>query len=257
MSARLPVLGFHDFDDGGSVISFPPGLFERALTRLTDRGYRTIGLLDAAHRIAQRQPFPERTFVITIDDGYRAVYEVAFPIIQRLGLSATVFLTVGRALRPDLDARLPDLEGRTMLSWPEIREMHDGGMEFGAHTLTHPYLNRIPTEDARVEISQSKAAIEETLGAEVRSFCYPFGYVDSRTRDVVARQFDCACGGHSLGLVTARSDVYALKRVDAYYLRSDLLFGLIATPMFPFYVAARQVPRGARHLVTSLWQKGR
>ena len=76
--------------------------------------------------------------MITFDDGYRSVYEEAFPVLERYGMCATVFLTVGEDEGKEPASRLPSLNGHPMLSWSEIREMNSAAMGVGAHTLTHP-----------------------------------------------------------------------------------------------------------------------
>ena len=135
-----------------------------------------------------------------------------------------------------------------MLSWSEIREMGSYGIEFGAHTLTHPDLTLLDTGDARDEILASKAIIENALGSPVVSFAYPYGRCNDRIRSIVAEQFSGACTD-ILELITARSDPYTLPRVDAYYLRTDRLCRLILTRFFPWYVRLRAVPRRTRRML--------
>jgi hypothetical protein len=85
----------------------------------------------------------------------------------------------------------------------------------------------------------------------VTSFAYPRGWYDERSRRIAQRHFDSACAD-TLGLLSPRSDLYGLERVDAYYLRSDRLFGLMATKLFPWYVSTRSVPRRLRRSVAGL-----
>lgn len=165
-------------------------------------------------------------------------------------MSATVYLTPGANGTTDSADRLAPLDGRGMLSWREIREMHRAGIVFGAHTLTHPDLTRLPLSAMEVEVLRSKAIIEEALGTSVDCFAYPLGRYDERSRDLVRRYFACACSNR-LGLITTGSDVYALKRVDAYYLRRGWGFDLMLTPLFPWYIRARAVPRGVRRALVT------
>jgi peptidoglycan/xylan/chitin deacetylase (PgdA/CDA1 family) len=245
MAPWLPILTFHDIDDHRSVISISPGVFRRGIARLHDRGYRTLSLLEVVDCLGRGALFPERSLVITFDDGYQTVYDEAFPVLQRYGLSATVFLTVGEKGTAGPSDRLPSLEGRSMLTWREIREMHRWGIHFGAHTLTHPDLTRLPFDRVEAEVCDSKAIIEDALGAPVACFAYPYGRYDHRSREIAWQYFACACSDR-LGLITAGSDPYALERVDAYYLRSDPLFDVMLTRLFPWYIRARRIPRRIR-----------
>jgi peptidoglycan/xylan/chitin deacetylase (PgdA/CDA1 family) len=245
MAAWLPILTFHDIDDQRSFISFSPRVFRLGMAKLHESGYQTLSLLEAVDYLRRGTSFPDRSLVITFDDGYQTMYDEAFPVLQRYGLSATVFLTVGEKGTAGSSDRLPSLEGRSMLTWREIREMHRWGINFGAHTLTHPDLTRLPFDRVEAEVCDSKAIIEDALGARVDSFAYPYGRYDRRSRQVVQQYFACACSD-KLGLITAGSDPYTLERVDAYYLRSDQLFDLMLTRLFPWYIRARRIPRRIR-----------
>lgn len=245
MAASLSILTFHAVDAEASVISFSPELFRRGLKRLSETGYRTIPLLEASECIKRQEPFPDRSFVITFDDGYESTYSKALPVLRDLNFSATVFLSVGMSSTRRLDMRLPSLERRLMLSWGEIQEMQKYTIEFGAHTLTHPDLTKLSLQQIELEIGDSKKRIEDATGAQVSSFAYPFGRFDSRSREIVRQYFACACSD-SLGIANLRSDLYTLERVDAYYLRSEKAFDLLPTKFFNGYILSRSVPRRLR-----------
>jgi peptidoglycan/xylan/chitin deacetylase (PgdA/CDA1 family) len=244
MAASLPILTFHSLDSHSSVISFSPQLFRHGLARLRKQGHRAISLLEAVESIRNASPFPDHTFAITFDDGYESVYRDALPVLQDYNLPATLFITVGRE-RAD---RLPSLEGRAMLTWQQIREMHECGIDIGAHTLTHPDLTKLAPEQIEREIIDSKKIIEDRLGATVTCFAYPFGRYDRRSREIARRHFACACSDN-LGITTPQSDPYALERVDAYYLRTQKTFDLMLSRSFPHYIWSRNVPRRLRRLL--------
>jgi len=132
MTGFIPVLTFHSLDDERAPTSFGPALFARGIETLARSGYRTLTLAEAASLAAAKRPFPERSFVITFDDGYRNVFDCAFPVLSRHSFTATVFLTPGTGGRTDDADRLPPLFGGEMLSWGEIRIMKDAGFDFGA-----------------------------------------------------------------------------------------------------------------------------
>jgi peptidoglycan/xylan/chitin deacetylase (PgdA/CDA1 family) len=246
MADTLPILTFHTLEERRSAISFPPQLFRRA--GLHQARYRTMSLLEAVDYLRGGRPFPDRALVITFDDGYRTVHDQAFPVLQRYGMSATVFLAVGSGHTTSPAGRLSSLEGRPMLAWDEIRQMHRQGIDFGAHTCTHRDLTRLPVVEVEAEVRSSKTIIEDALGAPVACFAYPYGRHDQQSREIVRQHAACACSD-TLGLITARSDPYTLERVDACYLRTDWLFGLMQTGLFPWYIRARSVPRRVRRAV--------
>ena len=250
MILRLPILTFHTLDDLPSVTSFPPKLFRLGLTMLHEHGYRTISLLEAADCLRMKKSFPEKSFVMTFDDGYETVYKVAFPIMQNYGMSATIFLTVGEKGNQKTDERLPSLEGRSMLNWYEIQEMKRWGIEFGAHTLTHPDLTRLPQDRMETEICDSKKIIENILGTPIFCFAYPYGRYNDSVLKLVQQYFACA-SSDKLGFITLNSDPYALERIDAYYLRTEKLFNLMLTRWFSGYIWACSIPRWIRRTVVN------
>ena len=109
-----------------------------------------------------------------------------------------------------------ELRMNATLSWGEIGEMSRGGIEFGAHTITHPILTKTSPEQAEKEIIKSKLRIEEEIGKAVSSFSYPQGdpstYDESLKKFLKNSGFSCACttiqGANSIG-----SDLYELKRI--------------------------------------------
>jgi Polysaccharide deacetylase len=75
-------------------------------------------------------------------------------LLRANGLTAAVFLTVGPPVAGG--DRLPSFEGGPMLSWAEIPEMQRAGIAFGAHTLTHPDLARIPEREVETEMRANR-----------------------------------------------------------------------------------------------------
>jgi len=244
----LPIFTFHTLDDRSSVISFSPEVFRRGMARLHERGYRTISLPEAVEFLHQRLPFPERSLVLTFDDGYQTIYDVALPTLQRYGMSATVFITVGKKRTARASGQLPPLGQHSMLSWEMIREMRRHAIIFGAHTLTHPDLTRLPFEQAKSEIVDSKAMLEDVLSAPVTCFAYPYGRYNHPLRELIRQHFVCACSDQ-FGLITSKNDLFALERVDACYFRKDRLFGMTSTRLFPWYVRTRRIPISIRRAV--------
>ncbi len=250
MASWLPILTFHAIDRAPSVISFPPDRFRAGVGSLRAAGVQVIDLLDAPGRVRDSGGVPPGLCVLTFDDGFRSVYEEAFPVLAEHGMPATVFVTAGA--RPCGAGRPPPFLGREMLSPGEMREMAEEGIRFGAHTLTHPDLTRLPAPRAREEILASKRRIEDWTGKEVSAFAYPFGRFDRRVARIVRAHFACACTDR-LGLVSRRSDPLALPRLDAWYLRSWRSLAPLGSGLLPWFVWLRNVPRAVRRRL-GLWR---
>lgn len=249
MTDCMPVLTFHALDDRMDVISFPPRVFRYGMQLLSTHGYRTISLLEAVDCLKRKAPFPARSFVLTFDDGYQSVYTEAFPILKRNAMTATVFPTPGTRRGGAPTSRLPDFQGRTMLRWKEIREMHLASITIGAHTVTHRDLTRLLPDEVTAEVRDGKAVIEDALSAPVDCFAYPFGRYDETSRNIVSEHFACMCSD-TLGLLDSRSPLFAMERVDAYYLRTERLIGIMVSKWFPDYIRVRGIPRLLRRMVS-------
>lgn len=254
MENLLPILTFHSIDDSSSVLSFPPRLFRYALSRLDANGYTSISLMQAVEHIRRQEPFPARSFVITFDDGYQSVFREAFPVLQRYGMTATVFLTVGKPTNGKTSERFPCMSGKTMLSWKEVFAMYVDGITFGAHTLTHPNLTKIKDDAIRSEICDSKQTVEDRLGTRVDCFAYPFGCYNARVRKVVQQFFACGCSDY-LDLADMASDVFALQRVDAYYFRGRRLFDLMFSRKLSLYIWTCNLLRSTRRALSNRCNK--
>jgi peptidoglycan/xylan/chitin deacetylase (PgdA/CDA1 family) len=246
VATTLPIFTFHTLADDPDVIACAPAVFRQGMAKLHALGYQTLDLIDAVAYLRRRERFPERAFVLTFDDGYQTVYTEAFQILQRYGMTATVFLTVGPRRGRHPGGRLPSMMGQSMLSWREIRDMHAAGVTVGAHTCTHPDLTRLSSDQILTEVCDSKAIIEEALGTGVTSFAYPFGRYERRSYSIVQQHFLCACSV-KLGFCRRASDTYALERIDTYYLRSDRRFNLVGTRALPWYIHMRRMPRHFRY----------
>jgi peptidoglycan/xylan/chitin deacetylase (PgdA/CDA1 family) len=241
-TGTLPILTFHALDDGADLCGFPAAVFRDGLARLQQAGHRTVALADAVAAWRRGEALPARTFVLTFDDGYRSVHTEAFPVLQRLGMTATVFLTPGAAAAAE---RLPSLNGRAMLTWTEIREMHRAGIAFGAHSLTHPDLTRLPADRVAREIGDARTVVEQRLGSTVEGFAYPFGRADAPSRPLAAQHYAFACSD-TFGLAGPTSDPWTLPRIETLYFRTPARFALVGSPWFPACVRAIAAARALR-----------
>lgn len=218
-----------------------------------EEGYQTISLSQVIECVTGDKPFPERTLALTFDDGYESVYREAFPVLQKYGMTATVFLVVGdRTKLGSSSTYLPAMGGRKMLSWENIHEMKSAGIDFGSHTLTHPDLTRVPVECLDREIHESKTVLEDTIERKVSVFSYPYGYHTRAIREIVKKHYSLACSGR-LGLVQRSSDPYALERIEMYYFRTAERSPILLSQLFPCYIRLRNMPRQ----IKSLLRKGR
>jgi len=128
-----------------------------------------------------------------------------------------------------LDVELDEEKLPQMLTWEQVREMRDNGITFGAHTLTHPVLTKIPLEDARKEIVESKRVLEEKIQKPVKYFAYPYGTETDFSEDIknIVRESGYACALTFMGGYNDQnSDIFALGRMALYMNKPDLAYML-------------------------------
>jgi peptidoglycan/xylan/chitin deacetylase (PgdA/CDA1 family) len=189
----VPILMYHSVSDATDTNLLPyyrtvttPQTFHTHMTLLRDLGCEAVTLSNAIRLLqtsfgpAVRTPGPtsipaDRTVVITFDDGFRDFYTHAFPILDTFGFRATVFPASGcvdKAFR----------NGRDCLRTAEIRELARSGVEFGSHTVSHPQLRDLSWTAIVPELADSRRALEDMIGSEVRLFSYPFRFPEEDTQ---------------------------------------------------------------------------
>jgi peptidoglycan/xylan/chitin deacetylase (PgdA/CDA1 family) len=171
----VPILCYHRFGTGSSKMIVSPAQFEAQLAWLANNQFRVISLDELALFLAGQAALPQRSVVITIDDGYESVHRHAFPALRKHGFTATLFVYT-------------DFVGaRDALSWAQLQEMASSGViDIQAHSKTHRNLiERGPGEsdsayrqNIDTELRQPRSVLERRLGAQgvrVRHFAFPFG----------------------------------------------------------------------------------
>ena len=208
-------------------------LFERGIQTARPAGLLRDDGLDPRHPAA----------ALTFDDGFDNFYTRAFPILSEYNMRATVFLVSGRCGTTSDWARQPeDHQSRQLMSWSRIEELHRAGVEFGAHTMTHPMLTTLPPDEAQAEILDSKREIEDQIGASVQSFAYPYGDESAALRKIVRQNFDVGCSTR-MGYLKAGSLPESVERLDAYYLRNPFWFGRLFRGTTNAYLGLRGMLR--------------
>jgi peptidoglycan/xylan/chitin deacetylase (PgdA/CDA1 family) len=157
-----------------------PDQFDRQLTALAAWGYTPITMERWVEIRAGRQESPKRPIAITFDDGYRSVYENAWPLLRSRGMAATVFLVasfIGKTNQWDANEVQEPL-----LNPAEIMEMQRGGICFGSHTLSHRPLTGLSRTELLDELTHSRDVIETVLGKPVNTLAYPYNKHNRQVR---------------------------------------------------------------------------
>lgn len=184
MSSDAAILCYHAVsEDWPNVAAIDQASLERQVRHLLKRGYRPRTLSQAFAPGARG-----RSLVVTFDDAFRSVLERGLPVLERLGVPATLFVPTDFAAEaaPLTWSTLaqwqngPYEEELRCMSWEEVRRLAAAGWEIGSHTCSHPKLTEIEAERAAAELERSRAACEEALQRPCATFAYPFGAHDEK-----------------------------------------------------------------------------
>jgi peptidoglycan/xylan/chitin deacetylase (PgdA/CDA1 family) len=186
--------------------------FRQHLRYLEMTGYNIIPLRHLYEYVTgQRKSIPENAVVLTFDDGWRSTYTEAFPELERRGFPFTVFI-------------YPNIIGKTAnaLTWKQIREMADAGVDIQSHALSHGYLsrrqNRSMSDKAYAawlerELTESRRILERETGQKVRYLAYPYGDYDQRVSQAASSAGYEAAVTCEFGRVVPGSDPLRMRRV--------------------------------------------
>ncbi len=172
----IPILMYHEVWESteGRIRHTNPAYvltarnFSRQMHYLHDSGHRTLCLDEYLDGSRENEP---QSVIITFDDGWYNNYSQAFPVLNELGLKATIFVVT-------------DFIGQKgYMDWPQLKEMQENGISIQSHTASHGPL----TEKSEVEIGEelraSKNKIEDRLGKLVQFMSAPHGMIDKRVID--------------------------------------------------------------------------
>jgi len=206
-SKGVRILTYHRLNNNrADSLSVYPTDFDAQMGYLQHNGYNVISFDDFYRHVQKQIELPDHSVIIATHDGYRDNYAYGFPVLRQHGFPATIFLTTGSIGGT--------LFGEQMLSWQHVCEMSNWGISFGAHSVTHPFLTKLPLAKAKAEIEESKLVIENILGKEVNYFCYPFGDFNEPIKNIVQ---ECGyLGACSIlpGANTLRTDPFALMTTE-------------------------------------------
>jgi len=217
----VPILMYHSISDDNESRAHPyfrttttPDVFATHMAYLHANCYKTCSVPQAVDYVRGRSETTAKHVVITFDDGFRDFYHQAFPILDRHGFTATVFLPT--AYIGDVPRQF---KGKDCLSWMEVRELNKHGISFGSHTVNHPQLRDLEAASVRQEIVNSKQRIEDKAGCSVTSFAYPYAFPQADQAFVAQLKDALMSAGYTdgvctvVGTATRQSDTFFLQRL--------------------------------------------
>ncbi len=191
----VPILCYHRFSNNCiSRLCMPQDIFAWQMKYLKENHYRVISMEMLIEYLEYKKALPQRSIVITIDDGYKSVYDIAFPVLKQYGFTASLFIYT------DFVA------GGSAMTWEQIREIKNAGFEVGSHTVSHADLAlKKPMENEEKyiqrithEIVRSKEILDKKLNQDTTLFAFPFGSSNQRVINV------CRKAGYKVGVTVIK-----------------------------------------------------
>jgi len=217
----VTVLCYHRFGARGSRLNVTPAAFEAQMEFLARNGYNVIPVSKLDGFLDGREALPPKTVAITIDDGYKSTFEIAWPILRKFGFPATIYLYTDFVGAGDA------------LTWAQMRDMTNSGLvDIQPHSKTHANLTlRLPGETEaryrdriRREVEVPVATLRDRLGMTSVSYAYPYGDVNDYVIELLAKQkvehgVTVTPGGNAFyayPLMLRRSMVFGNEDLDAF-----------------------------------------
>ena len=192
--------------------------FEKHLDYLRDNNWKVIGVETFLKGLDKPETLPERSALITFDDGYKSNLQIALPILKKYQYEAVIFVATKYVDSYNaFDADIFYEPKEQICSWEELRELHIQGVSIQSHSVSHPRFSELNEQQKLFELVESKKIIEEMLGNKVEFFSFPYGDdgVDEiQTRNLLLHagyKTACLYGGGIFSPVNA--DLFRLQRI--------------------------------------------
>ncbi|AVK51319.1 polysaccharide deacetylase [Clostridium sp. MF28] len=186
----VPVICFHSINDDPSVkspIIISKDKFRTQLQAIKDNGYTTLTMAQLNDYLSKDKAIPEKSVVLTFDDGYRDNYTNVFPILKEFNMNATIFV---------IQSYL-DRDG--YLTTDQVKELSSSGIiDIESHTVSHIDLPTMSYEDQLKELKNSKEKLESLINKPIISIAYPEGKYNDDTKKAFSEV------GYSMGFTTER-----------------------------------------------------
>lgn len=165
---KVPILMYHNLTEGdnnGDGLNVSEKVFENQMYTLKAHGYNTISFEELYNHYNNADSLPDNPIIITFDDGYKSNFTIGYPILEKYGFKACVFIITNA------------IGASNYMNRNELSETSASGVfEVQCHTVSHDYyIYSSDIDNIRREIADSKNILESITGKRVNIFCYPYG----------------------------------------------------------------------------------
>lgn len=195
-----------------------PEQFAAHMAALAGRGMNAVGIHEFVAWIGGKRDLPEKSFLLTFDDGFRGVCDYALPVLEQYQWPATVFLVTDLIGKQDEWTKPSNPDGVTypLLNAEEIRDMARRGISFHSHTCTHPSLPTLGDAEMADELARSRTALRESFAFESEFLAYPFGHLNDRAEQMARSAGYRAAFSTRPGFNRRNVNPYRIRRLDVF-----------------------------------------
>lgn len=249
----VDILMYHSISDAGGPTSIPAPVFKSHMDIIEKASIPVITLDDYLAGRAGDVELPPYSIILTFDDGFLDFYEVAAPILLDKGFAAINYLPTG-LMGGNENWRGANVPPRPLMNWVQVRELHEKGLQFGSHSVTHPDLDGLKTRQLVEELRQSRIQLEDQLGGEVRHFAPPYGIADYFARTTIEKLYQTSVGT-MFERATLESDIIELPRLEMFYYASVSRWQKHVEGKGDTYMWGRRTMRSAREAISKPWER--
>ncbi|WP_454052736.1 polysaccharide deacetylase family protein [Clostridium sp. Marseille-Q7071] len=201
-SVGVPVLYYHSIQKSGeNELMMDPELFRSHLQWLNNNNYTSLTMEEFYNYIKYNTPVPEKSVVITFDDGYIDNYTNAMPIINEFDFDTTIFMVSDFVGNPNF------------LTESQLKELEKNKINIESHTANHLYLAKLPKEKQKEELQQSKDRLDNLLNEKIEYVAYPYGSYNDDTKNIT-REIGYKMGfSTDSGWASGDDDLFSIPRV--------------------------------------------
>jgi peptidoglycan/xylan/chitin deacetylase (PgdA/CDA1 family) len=209
----VPILTYHNFSKRKvAKMIVPERRFEAQMRYLKENGFNTITLDELSDFIELKDTIPPKSVVITVDDGWRPFYDIAYPILKKYGLKATLFLYTDF------------VGGGKAVTWDQVKEMAANGIEIHNHTKSHRNLTKIKKKESfekyfrqvEKEVMVGEQRLKQNAGIESRYLAYPYGDTNDLVVTLLKKRGYRAAFTVTRGSIPFYVDNYRINRSVIY-----------------------------------------
>lgn len=208
-SVSVPILTYHYIgnnpnpaDKARDNLAVVPDRFDEEMGILQKKGYTPISLDTMYSALKGNSSLPSKPIILTFDDGYIDFYTTAYPILKKYNFHATSFIPTG-------------LMGQGYyMSWAQIKEIDSSGLiSFQAHSVNHPNLTALNSDQLKYQLSESKKRLEAELSKPVNFMAYPYGISNENTWNAAQGAGYVGALGTYAGSIESEGNLFDMPRL--------------------------------------------